>query len=77
MNNFDYDEFIHEANRAFMKHSENVRYGQFLMNYLFDNHPEIYSRIPQNIDPFYDNSKCGEFLKFIANLSESMQCATD
>lgn len=66
---FNYDEFIHQANHSYLKHQEDLRYGQFLMNFLYEKHPEIYSQVPENLDPYYDNNRCGEFLKFIANLS--------
>jgi hypothetical protein len=58
---FDY--FIHDANRAFMEHQGNQRYGQFLMNYLHQKHPEI--KISDEIDPFYDNLKVPSFLRYI------------
>ena len=69
MNDFDYDDFIHNVNTSFISHSGTQRYGQFLMNSLYEKHPDIYSQVPENLDPFYDNNRCGEFLKFIANLS--------
>jgi len=80
MKHFDYDEFMHKANTQFLLHEGDQRYGQFLMNYLRDNHSEIYHQVPEDIDPFYNNDKCGEFLKFLANLSDSLfrsgRCAT-
>lgn len=80
MKYFDYDDFMHNANSKFLVHEGEQRYGQFLMNYLYEKHPEIYNQVPENIDPFYSNEKCGEFLKFLANLSDSLfrsrQCAT-
>ena len=69
MKHFDFDEFMHEANRAYLNYQKDLRYGQFLMNSLYEKHPEIYSQVPENLDPFYDSNRCGEFLKFIANLS--------
>lgn len=68
---FNYDEFMHEANKEYIVHQSNQRYGQFLMNYLHEKHPEIHSQIPQDVDPFYDSGKCGQFLIFLANLNHS------
>lgn len=62
---FDYDQFFHKANSAFMV-SEQQRYGQFLMNYLSEFHPEI--TVPDEFDCFYDNNKIPQFLGYIASL---------
>ena len=62
---FDYDQFFHKAIHAFMS-CEHQRYGQFLMNYLRDNHPEI--TVPEEFDCFYDNNKIPQFLGYIASL---------
>lgn len=66
MNHFDYDAFMHEANVAFIQHEGDLRYGQFLMNYLHEKHPNIH--VPPYANPFYDCNKCGEFLKFLAGM---------
>jgi hypothetical protein len=60
---FDYDYFMHRANGAYLLHSENLRYGQFLMNYLIENHPDVV--VPDEADCFYDNNKVPNFLRFI------------
>jgi hypothetical protein len=66
---FDYDRFFSEANSKFITHEgDHQRYGQFLMNYLHSKHPEIYSQVPEEVDPFYDNSKCHLFLCYLADL---------
>jgi len=65
---FDYDEFMHYANSAFLLHSENLRYGQFLMNYLTENYPDIV--VPDESDCFYDNNKVTNFLGFISSYSD-------
>jgi hypothetical protein len=64
-NTFDYDDFMHRANAAYMHHPENQRYGQFLMNYLTEHHPDIL--VPDDVDCFYDNTKVPKFMRFIFN----------
>jgi len=68
MSNFNYDEFMHKANSEYLVHEGNQRYGQFLMNYLHDKHPDIYDKVPKELDPFYDCSKCGQFLVFLSKM---------
>lgn len=63
MNNFFPDLFMSNANSAFLTHSENLRYGQFLVNELTRQYPFII--IPEEADCFYDNNKVPEFLRFI------------
>lgn len=57
------DLFMSNANSAFLTHSENLRYGQFLVNELSKKHPFI--TLPEDADCFYDNNKVPEFLRFI------------
>jgi hypothetical protein len=64
--NFNYDQFISDANHSFILHSENQRYGQFLVNELREKHPEI--NLPDSADCFYDNGKVKDFLIFIHSL---------
>lgn len=66
---FNYDEFMHKANAAYMDHPEHQRYGQFLMNYLTQHHPDIV--VPDSADCFYDNSKVTKFMRYIHTLSQS------
>lgn len=61
-------EFINRANKDFLAHPGNQRYGQFLMNQLKNEHPEI--AVPEEVDCFYDNGKVPQFLQFL------YQCAT-
>ena len=65
---FDYDEFMHNANGAYLFHPENQRYGQFLMNYLFQHHPDIV--VPDDADCFYANDKVTNFMRFLYRLSD-------
>ena len=58
--NFDYDRFMHDANASFITHSGNMRYGQYLMNELSNQYPEV--SIPEEYDCFYDNDKVPMFL---------------
>ena len=59
---FDPDLFIHKANAAFM-YSDGQRYGQFLVNYLTQNHPNI--MVPEEADCFFDDKKVKDFLCYI------------
>lgn len=61
--NFDCFGFMSDTNRDFMKHSENLRYGQFLMNRLSEKHPEIV--IPEECNCYYDNSKADDLIRFL------------
>jgi hypothetical protein len=61
-------EFMNRANSDFLAHKENQRYGQFLMNQLQIQHPEII--VPEEVDCFYDNDKVPSFLNFL------YRCAT-
>jgi hypothetical protein len=67
-NTFDYDEFMHKANAAYLYHPEHQRYGQFLMNYLTQHHPDIV--VPDKADCFYANDKVTNFMRFLCNLSD-------
>lgn len=64
---FDFNDFIHEAIHSFMKCPDNVRYGQFLVNFLHQKYPDI--ELPLEIDPYYENSKIPDFLNYIHSLS--------
>jgi hypothetical protein len=64
---FNYDEFMHYANTRFLTHSENLRYGQYLMNELTNQYPEV--SIPEEYDCFYDNGKVPMFLRYIFSLN--------
>lgn len=55
--------FMSEANQKFLKHKGDLRYGQFLMNYLKENHPDVI--VPQEVDCFYDNQKIVEFIQYL------------
>lgn len=61
---FDYDRFMHYANASFMTHSGDLRYGQYLMNELSNQYPEV--SIPEEYDCFYDNRKVPMFLRYIS-----------
>ena len=62
-NTFDTDEFMSNANAAYLLHPENQRYGQFLMNYLAQHFPDVV--VPDSADCFYYNSKVPNFMIFI------------
>lgn len=67
---FDYDLFIHNANAEYLKSNHNLRYGQFLMNALSKDYPDI--QVPDECDCFYNNNKCPNLLQFLSQL-ESQQ----
>jgi len=67
MKMFDYDDFMHYANVGFLTHSENLRYGQYLMNELSTQYPGI--QVPDEYDCFYDNGKVPKFLRYIHSLN--------
>lgn len=62
----NFDQYIAQANRYFLKHKECLRYGQALANYLSFYNPELSDCIPQDIDPYYDNSLAPEFLVWVS-----------
>lgn len=65
---FDYDDFMHDANAAYIYHPEHQRYGQFLMNYLTQHHPDV--NVPDEVDCFYNNDKVTNFMIFLCKLSD-------
>jgi len=67
-NTFDYDEFMSDANGAYMYHPKHQRYGQFLMNYLTQHHPDIV--VPDEVDCFYNDNKVPKFMRFLCKLSD-------
>lgn len=66
MKDFDVDQFMSDANAAFLYSDGTQRYGQFLMNYLYEKHPEI--QVPPESDCFYDDKLVKKFLTFIYSL---------
>lgn len=67
---FNAYEFCEQVTRAFLKGEHDQRYGQFLMNYLRESHSDLYSQVPEDADCFYDNEKCGEFLRWIYSMNK-------
>lgn len=63
--NFDFDAFFAQVNRQFVL-SEGQRYGQFMMNYLYEKFPEIV--VPEEYDCFYDNKKVVKLIDYLASL---------
>lgn len=63
---FNYDEFYHKVNVAFLKDEHYLTYGQFIMNYLSENHPGVFIGLPPDCDCFYDNSKIPNLLNHLA-----------
>jgi len=59
------DRFFAEATSAYCTDSKGLRYGQFLMNYLGDHYLDVYCKIESTQNCFQDDSKIGEFVKFI------------
>jgi hypothetical protein len=69
----DSELFMRDANSAYLTHKENLRYGQFLINYLKEKYPSII--IPEEADCFYDDKKLPEFLRFIYSCSTKQRLA--
>ena len=69
MPEFDFNLFIHQANVSYfnLDFNDSQRYGQFLMNYISQNHPDIV--VPENANCFYDNGKVPRFLRFLHSLT--------
>lgn len=61
----NFDELMHSINTEFLKHSDNQRYGQFIMNYLTQNHPGIFAGMPEECDCFYDNDKIPILMSYL------------
>ena len=70
--NFDYDRFMHDVNASFITHVGDLRYGQYLMNELNRQYPEV--TIPMEYDCFYDNDKVPNFLKYISQYQSLGHC---
>jgi hypothetical protein len=68
----NYDNFMHNANRAYLDLDveDQQRYGQFLMNYLQEHHPDIV--VPEEADCFYNNNKVPNFFQFIHSLDSNV-----
>ena len=68
----NYDNFMHNANRAYLDLDveDQQRYGQFLMNYLQEHHPDIV--VPEEVDCFYNNNKVPNFFQFIHSLDSNV-----
>lgn len=67
--NFDYNSFYKEAHNQFLKGNHTERYGQFLMNYLSDNHPGVFIGMPEECDCFFNNTKVPALLRYLITLS--------
>ena len=64
MMSFDFNQFIQNVNASFITHSGDLRYGQYLMNEISYQYPEV--SIPEEYDCFYDNDKVPDFLRYIS-----------
>lgn len=63
---FDFNQFIHYANHEYVKGDHQLRYGQFLINFLYEHHPEIV--ITEDVDCFYNNDKIPYLLNYLNSL---------
>lgn len=63
---FSPDLFMSGANSAYLYSDGSQRYGQFLMNYLQQKHPDI--KVPDSADCFHDDKNVKKFLHFIYSL---------
>jgi hypothetical protein len=66
---FDYNTFIKNVYEGFVSHQGDQRYGQYMMNYLYQVAPEI--EVPLDIDPFYDNSKVPDLMNYLHSLHQN------
>lgn len=63
----DFWKFYSLANASYITVQEDVRYGQHLMNELYKVRPDLYNQLPDDADPFYDNSKVSHFMTYLEN----------
>lgn len=61
---FDYFQFLTEVNHYFIGNNEGQRYGQYVMNYLSRNYPQI--NIPEDCDCYYDDKKVSKLIEYLA-----------
>jgi hypothetical protein len=57
--------FLTYCSQVFKNKTQDKRWGQVCYNTYKDLYPN--SVVPENIDPYYDDNKVGEFLEFILN----------
>lgn len=62
----DFWKFYSIANSTYLTHKGEVRYGQHLMNELYQYNPDLYNEITfeSEVDPFYNDKKVSAFLEF-------------
>lgn len=67
MRKLTFDMFVGYANRHYEENSDFLRYGQALANYLWATRPVLYRALPKDLDPYYKDSRVGDFLQWISD----------
>jgi len=61
-----FDEFIVRVDKFYYDHEFELRYGQSLMNILYQVHPDLYKKITQtDLDCFYDDGTVRYTLEYL------------
>lgn len=66
----NYKEYFQGANEYFLKHKEHLRYGQALVNYLWEYSSKVYTAVMLNepaVDPYNDDALVPDFLSSVYN----------
>lgn len=64
----NYQDYLDEAGRYFVANQPHLRYGQALMNYLWEYSQDLYRDVVSaKLDPYYDDELVPEFLNFVSN----------
>ena len=61
----DFQEFVEWASNQ--PQTQGIRWGQHLVNQLMHCSPVAYSRVPEDLDPFYSDTLVPGFLAFLGD----------
>ena len=61
----NFNQYLTGANAAYVQTNGGLRYGQALYNHIFEVAPQIAYKIPDELDPFYDDDIVPAFLNFV------------
>jgi hypothetical protein len=71
MKQFDFDEFMHNANSSFILECDTrVSYGQHLFYCLKVEYPEVANALPISYNPYYDNDVVPKFMRYLCSLNQ-------
>lgn len=62
-----FNDFRLSAKEFFIKYENVLRYGQALMIRLYGASPYLYKNIPDEANPFYDDTLVDDFFNYLAN----------